>query len=210
MALPHGFAGGALCLRPLHLIATRHCRDCNARSARALPMTRLLRRTALVLALIGVALPVAAARVEIQAGRSYMDRYGTATAFVEGEFAERPLGHSRFSWSPDVAIGWIDGRDVARYRSNSYDTADTIWLGAAGVRLRYGEAGDGWHHWFFATQLAAIHGRTQALSSDYQFVSTLGWQGQRFSLQLRHVSNGKLHYPNRGETMLLVGLGFDL
>lgn len=173
-------------------------------------MTRLPRRTLAVLALSAIAMPTAAARVEIQGGRSYMDRYGTATAFVEADFAQRPLGHSRFSWSPDLSIGWINGRDVARYRDNPYDTADAVWLGAAGVRLRYGEAGDRRHHWFFGTQLAAIHGRTQALSSNYQFVSTLGWQGQRFSVQLRHVSNGKLHYPNRGETMLLVGLGFDL
>ncbi|MGH8144898.1 MAG: acyloxyacyl hydrolase, partial [Rhodanobacteraceae bacterium] len=40
----------------------------------------------------------------------------------------------------------------------------------------------------------------------YEFVSTLGWQARRFSVQIRHISNGSLHEPNCGETMLLLGV----
>src|SRR6185312_11098319 len=104
------------------------------------------------------------------------------------------VGDSRWSWSPDVSLGWINGRDIARFRDNRYDTRDDAWLLAAGARF----------------QPALNSGRTQALSSPYEFVSTLGWQGRRFSVQIRHVSNGDLHKPNRGETMALVGIGFDL
>ena len=167
-------------------------------------------RHLVALALAGAALPAAAAHWELQGGRSYMDRYGTNTAFVEAVFAPHPLGNSRLVWSPDVSVGWIEGRDVARYRGRPYDTADTVWLGAAGVRLHHGEADGERHPWFVSLQAAAISGRPRALSSGYQFVSTLGWQSRRFSLQLRHVSNGGLHHPNRGETMALVGIGFDL
>lgn len=64
--------------------------------------------------------------------------------------------------------------------------------------------------WFLSFQPAVTHGRTQALSSPCEFITTLGWQGRRFSFQIRHVSNASLHQPNRGETMALLGAGFDL
>ncbi|RDI99046.1 hypothetical protein DVT68_11215 [Dyella solisilvae] len=38
----------------------------------------------------------------------------------------------------------------------------------------------------------------------------LGWQGERWSLQVRHVSNAGLKDPNLGETMLLLGLAFNV
>jgi len=53
-------------------------------------------------------------------------------------------------------------------------------------------------------------GRTMALSSVGEFVNTVGWQGKYLSFQIRHISNGGTHGPNRGETMALVGVGFDL
>jgi hypothetical protein len=36
----------------------------------------------------------------------------------------------------------------------------------------------------------------------------LGWQGKHFSVQVRHISNGGFHEPNRGETMGLIGFAF--
>jgi hypothetical protein len=164
----------------------------------------------LAFVLAASSLPATAARLEFQAGRSYMDRYGATTAFVEGVFDEHRIGDSRFTWSPDVSLGWINGRDVARYRDARFSTDDDIWLLAGGARFHYGDAGDWYRPLFFSLQPALHSGRTQALSSAYEFVSTVGWQGQRFSFQIRHVSNGGLHDPNRGETMALVGVGFDL
>jgi len=160
--------------------------------------------------LASISLPAAAARLEFQAGRSYMDRYAATTAFVEGVFDEHRIGDSRFSWSPDVSLGWINGRDVGRYRNSRYTTADDIWLLAGGARFHYGDAGDWYRPLFFSLQPALHAGRTQALSSAYEFVTSVGWQGRRFSVQIRHVSNAGLHNPNRGETMALIGLGFDL
>ena len=169
------------------------------------------RRLAAVALLALPALPVAAAtRLEVQAGRSYMDSHGTNAAFVEGVFDEHRIGDSRFTWSPDVSIGWINGRDVPRYRHARYGTHDDVWLGAVGARFHMGY-GDAWYRpLFFSFQPAYHSGRTQALSSGYEFVSTLGWQAKHWSLQIRHISNGSLHEPNRGETMALVGIAFDL
>lgn len=166
---------------------------------------------ALALGLLGVTLPAAAARLEVQAGRSYMDSYGANTAFVEAVFAPRPLAQTGFSWSPDVSLGWIDGRHVARYDDGRrYTSHDTVALLAAGLRFHRGQVGDWYRPLFFSAQLAATNHTTHALSSHYQFVTTFGWQASHFSVAIRHISNGGLHDPNGGETMALLGLAFDI
>ena len=157
-----------------------------------------------------LAFPAAAQHVEVQVGRSYMDNVGSTTVFVEGVLSERRMGQTSFTWAPDVSLGWIDGRDISRFRHNRYDTRRSVALVAAGARFHYGAEGDWYQPLFFSFQPALVTGRTQALSTPYEFVSTLGWQGRRFSFQIRHISNGNLHTPNRGETMALVGVGFDL
>jgi hypothetical protein len=168
-------------------------------------------RSALALLLATATLPAAAAHLELQGGRSYMDDHGANAAFIETTFAPHAIGSSgRLDWSPDVTAGWINGRDVNRYRHAEFDTNHSVALLAAGARFHYG-APDAWYRpLFFSFQLAGINQTTQALSSHYQFVSTFGWQGEHLSLQLRHISNGSLNGPNRGETMALVGVGFDL
>ena len=156
-----------------------------------------------------LSLPAAATHVEVQGGRSYMDSYGSNTVWIEGVFNERPIGEGNFTWSPDVSAGWINGRNVARYQYSKPNTQDDVFLLAAGARFHYGDSSDWYHHLFASIQAAGQTGRTQALSSGYEFVSTLGWQAGHFSLQIRHVSNASLKKPNRGETMALVGVGFD-
>ncbi|GAB2551791.1 hypothetical protein GCM10027065_23570 [Rhodanobacter koreensis] len=148
-------------------------------------------------------------RVEAQLGRSYMDSYSANAGFLEATFREHPIGQTAFTWSPDVSMGWINGRNLARYNHYAVSTEDKIWIGAAGIRLRYGGDASYMHHFFFSIQPSLHTGRTQALSSSYEFVSTLGWQGSHVSLQIRHISNGSLHAPNRGETMVLVGFGLN-
>ena len=166
-------------------------------------------RVVLVLSLAALSLPTLAARLEVQAGRSYMDSYATNVLFVEGVFHERHIGDSRWNWSPDVSLGWIEHRDIARFRSGRYPAQRDAWLLAAGARIRYAATGHWYQHLFLGFQPAYNSARTQALSSPYEFVTTLGWQQGRFSFQVRHVSNGHLHKPNRGETMALIGVSFD-
>jgi len=168
-----------------------------------------IRRAAAALALTLLpALPAAAVEYQFQVGRSYMDSHGANTVFTEAVFDEHTLGNSNFSWSPDVSVGWIGGREVARYRGDHPGTDDDIWLAAGGLRFHYGDEGAWYHPLFFSEQGAVHTGHTQALSSTGEFVSTLGWQGQRFSFAIRHISNAGLHNPNRGETMALVGIAF--
>ena len=172
---------------------------------------RTLARHAIALGLIAAAIPATAAtRIEIQGGRSYMDSYGSNAAFAEAVFAPHAIGASRFSWAPDVSLGWIGGRDVHRYDYSPYTTRPSVALLAGGVRVHRGDAGDWYQPLFASFQVAATNHTTQALSSHYQFVSTLGWQAKHFTLAIRHVSNGSLSGPNRGETMAVVGVAFDI
>ena len=165
----------------------------------------------LSLALAGASsVSAAATRLEIQGGRSYMDSHGTQAAFVEAVFDAHPIGSTRFTWAPDVSAGWIGGRDLRRYDGNRYETRDNVWLVAGGARFRYGSEADWYHGFFYSLQGAVQKGRTMALSSVGEFVNTVGWQGKYLSFQVRHISNGGTHGPNRGETMALVGVGFDL
>lgn len=169
------------------------------------------RRLALAATLL--ALPVlsqAATRLEVQAGRSYMDSHGTNVGFVEAVFAPHAIGNSRFTWSPDVSAGWIEGRNLAEFRGDRYGTRPSVALVAAGARLRTSDESAWYRPLFFSFQVAGINHTTQSLSTHYQFVSTLGVQFDHVSLGIRHISNGSTHKPNRGETMAVVGLGFDI
>ncbi len=167
---------------------------------------------AFLCALLGfAALPAAAAEINLEAGRSFMaSEDGTDAAFVEAVFDPRTLGDSRFTWAPDVSVGWIDGRNLPHNPNPRYDTDDHVLLLAGGARFRYGGVEDWYRNFFFSFQLAAQDGRTRALSSGYEFVSTFGYSWHHLSLQLRHISNGGLRKPNWGETAVLVGVGFEL
>ena len=171
----------------------------------------LIKRTKVMaaLAFLGVAIPAVAAHVELQRGRGYMDGHGSNTLFVEGLINEHRLGSNRLTWSPDESLGWIAGRDIDHLRGGRYDPSHAVVLAAAGVRFHYGEKGDWYRPLFFSFQPALVHHRTQALSTRYEFVSTVGWQGRHLSFEIRHISNGHLHQPNRGETMALLGVGFE-
>ena len=158
-----------------------------------------------------LALPTAAAELNLEAGRSFMaSRDGTNAAFIEAVFDEHRLGDDRITWAPDVSLGWIQGRDLARSSDRHYDTDERVLLLAGGARFRYGSAADWYRNLFFSFQLAAQDGRTRALSSGYEFVSSFGYTWHHLSLQVRHISNGGLRKPNWGETAVLVGAGFDL
>ncbi len=171
-------------------------------------MTSSLLRRLGALGLLAASMPAAATtQVTIEGARSYMDSHGTNAAFVEAVFPEHALGQ-RFSWAPDVTAGWIDGRDIAKYRDNKYGTRSSVALLAAGARFSYGDEHDWYRPYFFSFQVAGTNHTTMALSSHYQFVSTLGWQASHFMAAIRHISNGSLSGPNRGETMGLVGVTF--
>jgi hypothetical protein len=98
------------------------------------------------------------------------------------------------SWSlqPVATVGTILGKGTARDQANR-----TVGVLAAGGRLNSPSGV------FLEVQGALIAPRTAALSSTGQFASALGWQGARWGVLVRHLSNGGTHGRNAGETLLL-------
>jgi hypothetical protein len=94
-------------------------------------------------------------------------------------------------------LRWEVGAMHVRGRSDSdYDNGDDVTVIHGG--LRYERPGG----LVAGFGVGVQDGRTEALSGDPQFISTLGWRWDRFSLLARHISNASLHQPNDGETML--------
>jgi len=166
------------------------------------------RSTILTIALLLAALVVPAAHagtLEILGGRSKTSSWRwTDAAFLAAVGDAHPfrLGSHALSWSPDVELGWIGPRPVTARNVHEYLT-HPVWMAMGGARLS-----GFWRRAFFGFDVALTKNRSGSLSSPYEFVSTLGWQGQRFVFALRHISNASFHEPNLGETMLLVGVRF--
>ncbi len=138
--------------------------------------------------------------LSLSGGRSVStdhQRLWTNVLFVDGTGATRRW-HG-LHWQPNLSLGWIQGRGRADAASGM--TRDVV-VAAAGARVV-----DWWGGAFFSFQVAAASRQTDAISSTAQFVSSLGWQGPRMLVMLRHVSNGDLFGgPNLGETMLVLGV----
>jgi hypothetical protein len=80
------------------------------------------------------------------------------------------------------------------FRYGRYTTEDSIGLIAGSVRVHYGDADDWCQPLFVSFQPALYSGRTQALSSTYEFISTIVWQGQHFSF--RFAISPTAHFTN--------------
>jgi len=102
-------------------------------------------------------------------------------------------------WQPVATLGWIGARD------DTHDDLDhDVAIAGAGVRLV-----DWWGGAFVGFEAGYASQRTDALSSHEQFISSLGWRGERLVVMVRHISNGDLFGGrNLGETMLLFGMRF--
>ncbi|MCD9027124.1 acyloxyacyl hydrolase [Luteimonas sp. BDR2-5] len=102
----------------------------------------------------------------------------------------RRTEHGVLRW--EVGGVYVRGRDNTRF-----DLAEDAGVLHGGLRY---ERDNGFTAGF---GVGAQFGKTDALSGNPQFVSTLGWRWDRFSLLARHISNASIKQPNDGETMLL-------
>jgi hypothetical protein len=145
-----------------------------------------------------IASPAFAERIEISGGRSetLLPYLYTSVVFAEWVGDARPWW--KIAWAPAFALGYVAARPETPRARLDHD----VWLGAAGARAYL------WRDLFFAFQAATTAGKTDALSTPYEFVSSLGWQGGHWQILARHISNGDFHEPNHGETMILVGVAF--
>lgn len=150
--------------------------------------------------LLGLALlpaaPLAAADVEVTGGVS-ITRDSETT------------GVGSIAWLPEWREGfggllrWEVGAIHVQGRKDSHlDLGDNVAVLHGGIRY---ERASGFTQGF---GIGVQVGHTDALSGNPQFVSTLGWRWDRFSLLARHISNASIKQPNDGETMLLAAWRF--
>ena len=162
----------------------------------------LLHKTSLLALLVLVlALPLAghAGGFNLIAGPSITSSQRTTAAVFASAFGERP-DDNRIHFEPIGTLGWIDSRN-----SRTDNLEHEVFVAGAGVRMLAAN-----HHWFASEQLAATSTRTDALSSRFEFMTSIGWQQGHFIMLLRHISNAHVlgGGKNLGETMLLAGVKF--
>lgn len=100
----------------------------------------------------------------------------------------------RHPW--ELMLGYIAQRDYA----GRAPLSDALLL-AASKRFT-------WRGWFASGGVAWVSEDNEVLSGHGQFLTAAGWQGRRWSVSLRHLSNGDTGGRNRGETFLLVERAF--
>ncbi len=106
--------------------------------------------------------------------------------------------NSRWHWTPEVMGGVLQ----SRHGDDSYRR--TIVFAGGGLRLRY-------RRLVMASGLVITSGRTPALSTRHQFVSTLGLKLSRsLTLEYRHLSNASTGGHNGGEDLLTLSMTLPL
>src|SRR5690348_14922162 len=116
---------------------------------------------------------------------------------VFADVTATPPDDGRAHIEPIGSIGVVGARN-----SDHENLHRSVFLAAAG--LRYGRE-DGL---FVGEQIAATSTRTDALSSRFEFMTSIGWRDGRWMVLLRHSSNAHILGGGRnlGETMLLAGV----
>jgi hypothetical protein len=150
-----------------------------------------------LLALLAFPLASHAAGFDITAGPSATSSERTTAAVFASVFGERP-DDNRVHFEPIGTVGWLDSR-----HTRTDDLDHEVLVAGGGVRILAAN-----HRWFVSEQLAATSTRTDAISSRFEFMTSIGWQHGHFIVMLRHISNAHLlgGGKNLGETMLLGGV----
>jgi len=160
-------------------------------------MHTILLRTLLALAVLAAApLALAQAPVEVAGGVSVTrdsETTGIASVAWLPEWREAYGGTLRW----EIGAIYVHGRSGTRL-----DLGEDVGVFHGGLRY---DRPNGFTAGFGAGLQV---GETDALSGNPQFVSTVGWRWDRFSLLARHISNASIKQPNDGETVLLAAWRF--
>lgn len=166
------------------------------------PMRRVWVCGAAVLGLVfGYAMPARAAGFDLAAGRSAAGPAagsGIGDATVAFLTVAPTIGDDdKVGFAPIGTLGWVGSHHTSQGHLDR-----SVFLAAGGLRYRF------FRRFFVSEQIAVTSVRTSALSSRFEFMTTLGVQVGHVMLMARHISNAHLigGGPNHGETMLLIGV----
>lgn len=104
---------------------------------------------------------------DLTAGPTITTSGRTTTAVFASVSGESP-DDGRIHFEPIGTVGWIAARHTDRANLHHQ-----VFLAGAGVRIVAPN-----RHWFASEQLAAASTRTDALSSRFQFMTSVGWQAR--------------------------------
>ncbi|HEX6612414.1 MAG TPA: hypothetical protein VF022_00925 [Rhodanobacteraceae bacterium] len=152
--------------------------------------------TALACGFAAAAMTVQAAEFDLAGGASATAGVRWAPA-VFADATATPPDDGCAHFEPIGSIG------VVGPRSTHHENLDrSVFLVAGG--LRYGRE----NGLFVGEQIAATSTRTDALSSRFEFMTSIGWRDGRWIVMLRHASNAHILGGGRnlGETMLSAGV----
>lgn len=157
-----------------------------------------IRRLAELLALLALPITAGAAEFDLAAGPSVTAGERATTALFASVFGGSSSAHS-VRLTPIGTAGWIGARDV-------HGNRHAVVVAGGGLQMEAGR------HWFASEQLVATSTRTDALSSRFEFMTSVGWQYAHLVVMVRHISNGHLigGGKNIGETILLAGVRWSL
>lgn len=104
------------------------------------------------------------------------------------------LTEQRHPW--EFLVGYFDQRKD----DGMVTVEDTFW---GGISKRFT-----WHGLYASFGVAYAQEDNEVLSDHLQFQSAAGYRLDRFSVSIRHLSNGSTGGRNRGETFLLLHVAF--
>lgn len=120
---------------------------------------------------------------------------------------------SHHQWTPTLAVEWNHpiqtqwkGAQLSWVWGNQYFSSvnrfRSLDLWNAGLRFTRPP-------WFFEESLAFdFTHHNKSISNNTSFSTSLGLKWHRLFWMIRHISNAGLKEPNRGETMILVGVSW--
>ncbi|HVF34991.1 MAG TPA: acyloxyacyl hydrolase [Candidatus Saccharimonadia bacterium] len=114
---------------------------------------------------------------------------------------EASVGTASIAWVTDAKHPYEFTLGQIRPREDDIAPAETYI--AASKRLT-------WRRWYTSSgiALADTPKDNRTLSGPLQFLTTIGWSAESWSISLRHLSNAGIEGRNHGETYLMVALHY--
>ena len=121
------------------------------------------------------------------------------SAGIADSYRNEAAGMAAVSWLSPQAHPWevMAGQIAARERVGVPEATFVA------LSKRYA-----WRRWFVSGGVAWVNVDNDVLSGHGQFMTAAGYGMGRVALSLRHLSNGSTGGRNRGETFLLMEVGF--
>jgi len=116
---------------------------------------------------------------------------------IDGQGSEM----AAISWETEEKYPWEFLVGTIRGRTPDPTAMPDVYFGSVSKRIY-------WGNFYGQFGVAMTNSDNEVLSEHWQFQSGIGYRYNRFTLTLRHLSNGNTGGRNRGENYLMLQYGF--